>query len=224
LNANIEGRSIGDIGTDLQEKLQEQLKGTDMTYQVEGQLKNMGEVFSSLLMALVASIILVYLVMVALYESYLYPFVVMFSIPLSVIGALWALALTNNTLSLFTLLGMIMLVGLVAKNAILVVDFTNQIKKQKNSVYKALHEAVEIRFRPILMTAMACVIGMLPIALGTGTGSEWKRGIGWVIIGGMTSSMFLSLIVVPVIYSLLESLKIWMKRKLGMLHEGEKFE
>jgi multidrug efflux pump subunit AcrB len=224
LNGNIEGRSIGDIGRDVEAKLKENLKGTDMTYQVEGQLKNMGEVFGSLLMALVASIILVYLVMVALYESYLYPFVVMFSIPLSVIGALWALALTNNTLSLFTLLGMIMLVGLVAKNAILVVDFTNQIKKQKNSVYKALHEAVEIRFRPILMTAMACVIGMLPIALGSGAGSEWKRGIGWVIMGGMTSSMFLSLIVVPVIYSLLESLKIWMKRKLGMLHEGEKFD
>jgi len=122
------------------------------------------------------------------------------------------------------LLGIIMLVGLVTKNAILVVDFTNQIKKEKNSVYKALIAAVEIRFRPILMTALACIVGMLPIAFGSGTGSEWKRGIGWVIIGGMTSSLFLSLIVVPVIYSLLESTKIWTKRRLGMLPKDAKFE
>jgi hydrophobe/amphiphile efflux-1 (HAE1) family protein len=225
LLGNIEGRSVGDIGKDVEAKLQEKLKDEpDITYKVEGGMKQMADSFSALLIALVTSIFLVYLVMVALYESYLYPFVVLFSIPLSVIGALWALALTGNNLSVFSLLGIIMLVGLVAKNAILVVDFTNQIKKQKNSVYKALHEAVEIRFRPILMTAMACVVGMLPIALGSGAGSEWKRGIGWVIMGGMTSSMFLSLIVVPVVYSLLESVKIWAKRKLGMLPKEAKFD
>ncbi|MDR2732756.1 MAG: efflux RND transporter permease subunit [Fibromonadaceae bacterium] len=224
LNGNIEGRAVGDIGADVEAKLQEKLKGTDITYKVEGGMKQMADSFSALFIALFTSILLVYLVMVALYESYLYPFVVLFSIPLSIIGAMWALALTGNNLSIFSMLGIIMLVGLVAKNAILVVDFTNQIKKQKNSVYKALHEAVEIRFRPILMTAMACIIGMLPIALGSGAGSEWKRGIGWVIMGGMTSSMFLSLIVVPVIYSLLESMKIWAKRRLGMMHKDAKFE
>jgi len=225
LLGNIEGRSVGDIGKDVKAKLEEKLKDEpDITYREEGGMKQMGDSFSALFIALFTSIFLVYLVMVALYESYLYPFVVLFSIPLSIIGALWALALTGNNLSIFSLLGIIMLVGLVAKNAILVVDFTNQIKKQKNSVYKALHEAVEIRFRPILMTAMACVVGMLPIALGSGAGSEWKRGIGWVIMGGMTSSMFLSLIVVPVVYSLLESTKIWAKRKLGMIPKDAKFD
>ncbi len=220
-----EGRSIGDIGKDLEAKLQEKLKDyPDITYQVEGQLKNQADAFSALFIALFTSIFLVYLVMVALYESYLYPFVVLFSIPFSVIGALWILAITGNNLSIFTLLGIIMLVGLVTKNAILVVDFANQIKKEKNSVYKALVEAVEIRYRPILMTALSCIVGMIPIALGSGAGSEWKKGIGWVIIGGMTSSMFLSLIVVPVVYSLLESTKIWTKRKLGMLPKDAKFE
>jgi multidrug efflux pump subunit AcrB len=225
LQGNIEGRSVGDIGNDVKAKLEEKLKDVpDITYKVEGGMKQMADSFSALIIALITSIFLVYLVMVALYESYLYPFVVLFSIPLSVIGALWALALTGNNLSIFSMLGIIMLVGLVAKNAILVVDFTNQIKKQENSVYKALHKAVEIRFRPILMTAMACVVGMLPIALGSSAGSEWKRGIGWVIMGGMTSSMFLSLIVVPVVYSLLESVKIWLKRKLGMLPRDAKFD
>ncbi|MDR2581610.1 MAG: efflux RND transporter permease subunit [Fibromonadaceae bacterium] len=225
LQGNIEGRSIGDIGADVEKKLQEKLADNpDVTYQVEGQLKNMADSFRALFIALFASIILIYLVMVALYESYLYPFVILFSIPLSVIGALWALALTGNNMSIFSLLGIIILVGLVARNAILVVDFTNQIKKQENSVYKALRKAVEIRFRPILMTAMACIVGMLPIALSTGAGSEWKRGIGWVIMGGMTSSMLLSFIVVPVVYSLLESMKIWLKRKLGMMPKDMKFD
>jgi len=225
LQGYTEGRSIGEIGEDLEAKLQEKLKDyPDITYQVEGQLKNQADAFKALFIALFTSIFLVYLVMVALYESYLYPFVVLFSIPFSIIGALWILAITGNNLSIFTLLGIIMLVGLVTKNAILVVDFANQIKKEKNSVYKALVEAVEIRFRPILMTALSCIVGMLPIALGSGAGSEWKKGIGWVIIGGMTSSMFLSLIVVPVVYSLLESTKIWTKRKLGMLPKDAKFE
>jgi hydrophobic/amphiphilic exporter-1 (mainly G- bacteria), HAE1 family len=225
LQGNIEGRSIGEIGEDIKAKLNEKLKGNhDITYQVEGNLKNQADAFKSLLIALFASIFLVYLIMVALYESYLYPFVVLFSIPFSIIGALWALALTGNNLSIFSLLGIIMLVGLVVKNAILVVDFTNQIKKQENSVYKSLIKAVEIRFRPILMTALACIVGMLPIVAGHGAGSEWKRGIGWVIMGGMTSSMFLSLIVVPVIYSLLESVKIWAKRKLGMIPKDVKFD
>ncbi|GHV15472.1 multidrug ABC transporter [Fibrobacterales bacterium] len=220
-----EGKSIGEVGDSLQVRLKQQLEPyPEITYKLEGNLKQQGEAFGSLFIALFASIILVYLVMVALYESYLYPFVVLFSIPLSIIGALWALALTGNTLSIFSLLGIIMLVGLVTKNAILVVDFTNQIKKQENSVYKALVKAVEIRFRPILMTALACIVGMLPIALASGAGSEWKVGIGWVIIGGMTSSFFLSLIVVPVIYSLLESLKIFMKRKFGMIPKDAKFD
>jgi hydrophobe/amphiphile efflux-1 (HAE1) family protein len=225
LQGNIEGRSIGEIGTDLRAKLEEKLKDhPDITYQVEGQLKNMADSFSALFLALIASIVLIYLVMVALYESYLYPFVVILSIPLAVIGAMWALALSGSTMSIFALMGVIILVGLVARNAILVVDFTNHIKKHENSVYKALHKAVEIRFRPILMTALACIVGMLPIALSTSTGSEWKKGIGWVIIGGMTSSTILSLIVVPVVYSLLESLKIWTKRKLGMMPKDVKFD
>jgi multidrug efflux pump subunit AcrB len=145
--------------------------------------------------------------MVALYQSYLHPLVVLFSIPLSIIGALLALAIAGQTLSIFTMLGIIMLVGLVLKNAILVVDFTNTLRKEGKELNEALTQAVKLRLRPILMTAGATVIGMLPIALSNGAGSEWKNGLAWALIGGMTSSMLLSLIVVPVVYSIAEKSK-----------------
>ncbi len=152
--------------------------------------------------------------MVALYQSYLHPFVVLFSIPLSIIGALLALALAGQALSIFSILGIIMLVGLVLKNAILVVDFTNHLRGEGKNIHDALTEAVKLRLRPILMTSVAIVVGMLPIALSHGTGSEWKSGMGWVIIGGMTSSMLLSLVVVPVVYTITEQAKAFVFHKI----------
>ena len=115
-----------------------------------------------------------------------------------------ALALTNNTLNIFTILGLIMLIGLVAKNAIILVDFTNQRKKEGESTRQALIDANHARLRPILMTTIAMVFGMLPIALASGAGAEWKNGLAWVIIGGLTSSLFLTLIVVPVVYNIFD--------------------
>lgn len=162
--------------------------------------------FSSLLIALLASIIFMYLIMVALYDSYLYPMVVMLSLPLSMIGALLALALAGKSLSLFSIMGIIMLMGLVAKNAILVVDFANKLQKDGKNVIAAITEATSVRFRPILMTNLALIVGILPIALAAGAGAEWKNGLGWVLIGGLTSSMFLSFIIVPVLYVILDKL------------------
>jgi HAE1 family hydrophobic/amphiphilic exporter-1 len=150
--------------------------------------------------------------MVLLYNNYIYPFVVLISIPLAIIGALLALALTMNTLNLFTLLGLLALTGLVAKNAIILVDFTNQSKAKGMGLKDALIEATRQRFRPILMTTAATVIGMLPIALATGAGAEWKNALAWVMIGGLISSMFLTLIVIPVVYYVMDR----MLGKLGL--------
>jgi HAE1 family hydrophobic/amphiphilic exporter-1 len=158
---------------------------------------------------LAESIIFVYLTMVALYDSYAYPFVVMFAMPLSIIGALLALALAGKSLSLFSIMGVIMLMGLVAKNAILVVDFANEMVDKGHKVYDAIVEATSLRFRPILMTNLTLIIGLLPLALSSGPGAEWKSGIGWVLIGGLTSSMFLSLIIIPVVYVVIST---WLKR------------
>src|SRR5690606_846087 len=164
--------------------------------------------FSTLGTALLLSIVLVYLIMVALYDNYLHPFVVMFSVPLALIGALLALALTNNTLNIFSILGMIMLFGLVIKNAILLVDFTNQMKAEGQSTDDALIHANNARLRPILMTTIAMVFGMIPIALAGGGVGAIKHGLAWVVIGGLISSMFLTLIVVPVVYKIVDDLMI----------------
>jgi HAE1 family hydrophobic/amphiphilic exporter-1 len=168
--------------------------------------------------ALLISIISVYLIMVALYDNFIYPFVVLFSIPVALIGALLALNLTLNNMGIFTMLGMIMLLGLVAKNAILLVDFTNQAKAEGMKTDEALVKAVQERMRPILMTTIAMVIGMLPIATATGAGSEWKNGLAWVLVGGLSSSMFLTIVLVPLMYSSVD----WVKEKVqGLRGKGK---
>jgi HAE1 family hydrophobic/amphiphilic exporter-1 len=209
------GRAVGDIGKDILSLLDKTKFPEGVSYLPYGDLKYQDDAFGSLGLSLLIAIVLVYLIMVALYESYLHPFVVLFSIPLAIIGALYALALAQQSLSIFSMLGMIILVGIVAKNAILVVDFTETLRKEGHKLEEALVKAVELRMRPILMTAISTVVGMLPIALSHGTGSEWKSGLGWVLIGGMTSSMLLTLIIVPVVFDVAETIKGKLKLLFG---------
>ncbi|WP_143309508.1 efflux RND transporter permease subunit [Chitinophaga vietnamensis] len=206
VQAQVSGRPSGTVTQDFAAKLEKMKKPAGISYLFGGDAENQGDSFGTLGAALLISIVMVYLIMVALYDNYIYPFVVLFSIPLAIIGALLALALTNNTLNIFTILGMIMLIGLVAKNAIILVDFTNQMKEQGQSTYHALIHANNARLRPILMTTIAMVIGMLPIAMATGGVASTKNGLAWVIIGGLISSMFLTLIVVPVVYMVVDKM------------------
>ena len=185
-----------------------------------GEVKRQKESMGALGMAMGIGLILVYLIMVALYDNFVYPFVVLFSILVSLIGAILALNLTQSNMGIFTMLGMLMLLGLVAKNAILIVDFTNHLKAEGRSTYSALLEAVRERMRPILMTTIAMVIGMIPIATATGSGAEWKNGLAWILIGGLTSSMFLTIIVVPIMYYVVDRLQVKLTRKKINL-EGE---
>nr|WP_314836290.1 efflux RND transporter permease subunit [uncultured Flavobacterium sp.] len=211
------GVPAGTIVTQWQEKLDKLKKPTGVSYIWGGDQENQSEGFGTLGIALLAAIILVYLIMVGLYDSFVHPFVVLFAIPLSFIGALLALALTNNTLNIFTILGMIMLIGLVCKNAIMLVDYTNQRRAAGESIRTALIQANHARLRPILMTTIAMVFGMFPIALASGAGAEWKNGLAWVIIGGLISSLFLTLIVVPVIYEIMEKI-------IAKFSKGEKID
>jgi HAE1 family hydrophobic/amphiphilic exporter-1 len=138
---------------------------------------------------------------------------VLVSIPLALIGAFLALALTMNDLNIFTIIGLIVLIGLVAKNAILLVDFTNHIRREQDmDTFHALIEAGKERLRPILMTTFAMIFGMLPIALAAGNGAELKNGMAWVIIGGLTSSMILTLVVVPVVYLTFDRIRVRLER------------
>ncbi|MCG8307611.1 MAG: efflux RND transporter permease subunit [Cytophagales bacterium] len=196
------GRPAGSAGREVQLALSETQLPENVTYFFGGQTKRTMEGVLTMIIAFAISIILVYVVLVALYDSYYYPFVVLFSIPLAIVGALLALALAKQSLSIFSILGLIMLVGLVGKNAILVVDFTNNLRARGLRLKEALIEATKLRFRPILMTNITMVVGLMPIALARGAGSEWKNGLAWALIGGLSSSMFLTLIIVPVIYYL----------------------
>lgn len=202
VRSQVIGRPSGTVTAEFAAKLLKMRRPVGVTYIFAGDQENQGDAFATLGVALLISIVVVYLIMVALYDSYIYPLVVMGSLPMALIGALLALALTNNTLNIFTILGLIMLMGLVAKNAIILVDFTNQSKAEGHNTTEALIYANHARLRPILMTTIAMVFGMLPIALAHGGVSAVENGLAWVVIGGLISSMFLTLIVVPVIYSL----------------------
>jgi HAE1 family hydrophobic/amphiphilic exporter-1 len=205
VTSNIIGKTIGTAGDEIKARLAATRipSGVDVVY--AGEMEQQNKSFASLIVALIASIVFMYLIMVALYDSYVYPLVVMFSLPLAVIGAFLTLALTGKTLSLFSIMGIIMLMGLVAKNAILIVDFANKLQEEGKDVRAAIAEATSVRFRPILMTNLALIVGLFPIALATGAGAEWKSSLGWVLIGGLSSSMVLSFLVVPVIYVALDS-------------------
>lgn len=207
ITSQVIGRPVGTVGNEIKAKFATMDLPAGVNIDAGGDVKNQAEGFSGLLVALLGSIILVYLIMVALYDNYVYPFVVMFSVPVAMIGAFLALALTMTNLSIFGMLGLIMLVGLVIKNAILIVDFTNQLKKEGMNSFDALIQGTMERFRPILMTTIAMVIAMVPIAIAKGAGAEWKNGLAWVLIGGLTSSMILTLIIVPVTYLAVDRIK-----------------
>ncbi len=207
IESQVVGRPVGTVGQEIQDGIAQLDVPSGITVSTGGDLENQAEAFGSLFTALFTSILLVYLIMVALYDSYVYPFVVMFSIPVALIGALLALAMAMENMSIFGMLGLIMLVGLVVKNAILIVDFVNQLKAEGMDPFQAVVEGTLERFRPILMTTIAMVIAMIPIAIATGAGSEWKNGLAWVLIGGLTSSMILTMIIVPVMYRLVDSIQ-----------------
>lgn len=200
ITAQVIGRPNGSVTRDIKTKLDSLPLPTGAYIKYGGDLKRQQQGIGTMSFALWASLVLVYLIMVALYDNWVYPFVVLVSIPLSLIGALLALALAKQNLTVFTGIGLLMLIGLVCKNAILVVDFANHLRERGTPLREALLEATKLRFRPVLMTNIAMVIGLLPIAIAKGPGAEWKNGLSWAIIGGLNSSMFLSLIVVPVVY------------------------
>ncbi|MFZ5639961.1 MAG: efflux RND transporter permease subunit [Bacillota bacterium] len=178
-----------------------------------GQAEGMQETFADLISALILSIVLVYMVLVMLYESFLTPFIRMMALPLGVVGAFLALAITGNTLNLFSMIGLIMMDGLVAKNGTLLIDYTHTLMERGLTLREALVEAGRTRLRPIIMTTFTMIFGMLPTALALGEGAESRSGMAWVLIGGLLSSTLFTLIVIPVIYTIIDDYK----RKAGSL-------
>jgi HAE1 family hydrophobic/amphiphilic exporter-1 len=184
-------------------------------------LSGMGEImvesFGYLQFALILAVALVYMVLASQFESFIHPFTIMLSLPLAVVGALGLLVAIGATQSIFTMIGIIMLMGLVTKNAILLVDYTNTLRRRDGlERTAALRRAGPVRLRPILMTTLAVICGMLPIAFGRGPGSESRSPMAFTMIGGLVTSTLLTLVVVPVVYSLLDDFGAWIKRLLGL--------
>lgn len=213
LTADALGRPSGTVADDVVAYLKDNPLPSSIQMTWGSDIKRQNDSFGALGSVLLISFLLIYLIMVALYDSFVYPFVVLFSIPVAAIGAFFALNLSLSNLSLFALLGLIMLMGLVVKNAILIVDFTNQLKADGKHFKEALIIAGKGRMRPILMTTLSMVVGMLPIAMATGTAAEWKNGLAWVIIGGLLSSLILTVFLVPMIYYLVDTAKEKINRR-----------
>jgi len=213
LTSDALGRPSGTVADDVVAYLKENPlpNGIQMTWGSD--IKRQNDSFGALGSVLLISFLLIYLIMVALYDHFIYPLVVLLSIPVAAIGAFFALNLSLSNLSLFALLGLIMLMGLVVKNAILIVDFTNQLKAEGKFFKEALIIAGKGRMRPILMTTLSMVVGMLPIAMATGTAAEWKNGLAWVIIGGLLSSLILTVFLIPMVYYLVDTAKEKLKKK-----------
>ena len=213
LTSDALGRPSGTVADDVVAYLKENPlpNGIQMTWGSD--VKRQNDSFGALGSVLLISFLLIYLIMVALYDHFIYPLVVLLSIPVAAIGAFFALNLSLSNLSLFALLGLIMLMGLVVKNAILIVDFTNQLKAEGKFFKEALIIAGKGRMRPILMTTLSMIVGMLPIAMATGTAAEWKNGLAWVIIGGLLSSLLLTVFLIPMVYYLVDTAKEKLKKK-----------
>jgi HAE1 family hydrophobic/amphiphilic exporter-1 len=207
IHSNVLGITSGVLSQNIDKELTKNPLPKSIQSIWSGDISKQTDSFGALGIALLSAFILIYLVMVALYDNFIYPVVVLFTIPLALIGAVLALNLAEGSFSIFTMLGIIMLFGLVMKNGILIVDFANHLKEKGYNTFDALIEAGEERLRPILMTTTAMVIGMLPIALDKGAGAEWKNGLGIVMIGGLLSSLMLTIFVIPMMYYIVDAIK-----------------
>ena len=171
---------------------------------VSGQSEEMEESFKSMQFALALAIFLVYLVMASQFESLIHPFVILFTIPLALVGAVLALFITGTTINIVALIGVIMLAGIVVNNAIVLVDLINQLQAQGVERSEAIMQAGAARLRPILMTSLTTALGLLPMAMGFGEGSEVRTPMAITVIGGLVVSTLLTLVVIPVVYSLMD--------------------
>jgi multidrug efflux pump subunit AcrB len=208
LYANAQGRPAGDVGNDVDRIVKETVLPPGYRFSVNGQTQEMQESFGAALAALGLAVIFIYLILASQFASFTQPIAIMVSLPLSLIGVFLALLITGTTLNIFSMIGFIMLMGLVTKNAILLVDFANRARRGGASLFDSLMEAGQVRLRPIMMTTAAMIGGMLPLALGVGEGGETQAPMGRAIIGGVITSTLLTLVVVPVLYTYLDGWKV----------------
>ncbi|MBP2625651.1 MAG: acriflavin resistance protein [Firmicutes bacterium] len=222
IQANITDRPLQEVLNEIKTKLTPQELGASVSYRFTGQATSMNDSFGEMLQALALSLILVYMLLAILYESLLTPFIRMFSLPLGLIGSLLFLVITNNTINLYSLIGILVMDGLVAKNGTLLLDYTLTLMDRGTDAFDAIIEAGKTRLKPIVMTTITMVVGMLPTALAMTEGSETRVSMAWVLIGGLLSSTVFTLIIIPIIFMFFQrhpvknwhqDIRIWLKHK-----------
>lgn len=218
LYAAVEGRPFGDVNSEVQKAMKSIDLPEGVRFDVGGDAQQMQETMAGAATALGIAVIFIYLVLASQFGSFLQPIAIMVSLPLSMIGVLVALLVTKTTLNIYSVIGIVMLMGLVTKNAILLVDFTNHGQRNGKSQHEAILDAGQVRLRPILMTTLAMIFGMLPMAIGGGDGGQTQAPMGRAVIGGVITSTLLTLVVVPVAYTYLDNLG----KKAARWFKGEK--
>lgn len=213
INANAYGRAAGDVSNDIRARLDSIQFPPGYRYQFGGSTKNMKESFGYAVSALAMAVIFIYMILASQFKSFLQPMALMTSLPLTLIGVVLALMFFGSTLSMFSVIGIVMLMGLVTKNAILLVDFAIRMREQGMERSQALLHAARVRLRPILMTTLAMIFGMVPLAFALTEGSEQRAPMGQAVIGGVITSSLLTLVVVPVVYCYLDDLARWALRR-----------
>ena len=214
VGANVVGSDPGPALTAAQAAVSSVEIPEGVTLKPGGQAEQTAEAFASLGMALALSVAFMYMILASQFGSFVHPFTIMLALPFSVVGALLALLLARFSLDAMSMIGMILLMGLVTKNSILLVEFTNQLRRQGMATREAILQAGPIRLRPILMTTLAMIFGMIPVAAGFGAGSELRQPMGVTVIGGVITSTVLTLVAVPVAYSLIDDAGRWVARRL----------
>jgi HAE1 family hydrophobic/amphiphilic exporter-1 len=215
-NANVFGRSAGEVSADVRQAMDSLNLPPGYRFSFGGSTKNMAESFGYALSALAMAVIFIYMILASQFKSFLQPLALMTSLPLTLIGVVLALLAFRSTLSMFSIIGVIMLMGLVTKNAILLVDFAIRAREDGLERSEALLLAAKVRLRPILMTTLAMIFGMVPLAFALTEGSEQRAPMGQAVIGGVITSSLLTLVVVPVVYCYMDDLAQWLRAKAGL--------
>jgi HAE1 family hydrophobic/amphiphilic exporter-1 len=225
IEANYQGRPLTEVMGDVQTRLTSMQLPAGYRWNLGGESADFAETVGYILEALVLAVVFIYLILASQFGSFLQPLAIMLSLPLSLVGVMLALMLTRGTFNIMSMTGVIMLMGLVTKNAILLVDFANKAREKGSDRRQALIDAGELRLRPIVMTTLAMIFGMLPTALALGAGSEFRAPMAHAVIGGLITSTLLTLVVVPVVYTYLDDFGVWagrfIKRWTGAPEAGE---
>jgi HAE1 family hydrophobic/amphiphilic exporter-1 len=214
IGANVIGASVGNVARDVMQRVNKVALPPGYHITEGGQVANQNEVFTNMIMALGVAVMLMYLILVVQFGSFLDPLAILVSLPLSLIGVVVALLVLRDTLNIMSLIGVMMLMGIVAKNAILLIDFAKWSRADGGTPRReAIISAGRIRLRPIMMTTLALVAGMVPVALGYGEGADFRAPLGRAVIGGVIASTVLTLLVIPTVYEIFDDWRTWLASK-----------